>query len=128
MSRAQALTLGIPSTALEKSQPLYYAASFGDIFLIRKLLETDPELDVDAPGGRFLSSPLQIAGYRGHTAAARLLLENKADPMGVDIQNESCLLWSILRGYHDVDKLLTKSRAYLTAQDLEVAERYGYLA
>jgi hypothetical protein len=122
----RALTPNISSKALRISQPLYYAASFGVTPLIQKLLEANPAQDVDAPGGRFLSSPLQVAGYRGHTAAVRLLLDAKADPMSINALSESCLLWSILRGHHEVEKLLKDSGAYLTKRDSDEADNYGY--
>lgn len=124
----RALTPSISIRALEISQPLYYAASFGVTPLIQKLLESDPNLDVDAPGGRYMSSPLQVAGYRGHTAAVKLLLEAGADPMSVNAQSESSLSWAIIRGYHDVVELLTGSGAYVTKRDLALAEKYGYFA
>jgi hypothetical protein len=35
------------------TQPLYFAASFGIESLIRKILGTDPNLDIEAPGDRY---------------------------------------------------------------------------
>ncbi|KAE9371550.1 hypothetical protein N431DRAFT_484077 [Stipitochalara longipes BDJ] len=63
------------------TQPLYFAASFGVTSLIRKLLDTDPNLDIEARGGRAGSSPLHVATFRNRTAAVKLLLEANANPM-----------------------------------------------
>ncbi|RAK73166.1 uncharacterized protein BO72DRAFT_531283 [Aspergillus fijiensis CBS 313.89] len=65
---------------IETTHPLYYAASFGLVPVVKALLASVPGLDVDAPGGRYGSTPLFVACWRGHYEAAGLLLEAGADP------------------------------------------------
>ena len=112
-----ALTPDITRTKAKETHPLYYAASFGITSLIRKLLDSNPGLDVNAPGGRFCSSPLQVAGYRDHPAAVEMLLQANADPMAVNSQNESCLFWAVLRRHKEVRKLLEDHGAKWTSTD-----------
>ena len=119
-----ALTPNIALDSLQKTQPLYYAASFGITSLVQKLITSDPRLNVDAPGGRFESSPLQVAGYRHHPVTVKLLLESKANPMSCNRQGESCLLWATLRYDPEVQTLLRDHGATWTSQDNKLYRRY----
>jgi hypothetical protein len=119
-----ALTPDIPLEAVQRTQPLYYAASFGITSLIRKLLESDADIDIEAPGGRFASPPLQVAAYRNHPTAVELLLEVGADPMALNGQGDSCLHWAILRGHMEVQRLLRSYGATLTLQDVHNLKWY----
>ncbi|PYI27857.1 hypothetical protein BP00DRAFT_428931 [Aspergillus indologenus CBS 114.80] len=65
---------------IETTHPLYYAASFGLVPVVRAILASVPDLKVDAPGGRYGSTPLFVACWRGHYEAAELLLQAGADP------------------------------------------------
>ncbi|PYI17905.1 hypothetical protein BO99DRAFT_336654, partial [Aspergillus violaceofuscus CBS 115571] len=65
---------------IETTHPLYYAASFGLVPVVRAILASVPDLQVDAPGGRYGSTPLFVACWRGHYEAAELLLQAGADP------------------------------------------------
>lgn len=91
-----ALTPGIKRSLARCTQPLYYAASFGSTSLIRKLVSSDPDLDINATGSRFDSTALQVAVYRNHPAAVRLLLDYSADPGKCNKLGESCLFWAVL--------------------------------
>ena len=48
-----ALTADIDLQRIQNTQPLFYAASFGVTSLIQKLLESDPKIDIEAPGGLY---------------------------------------------------------------------------
>jgi hypothetical protein len=104
--------------AVEDTQPLYYAASFGITPLIRKLLDSNPEIEIDARGGRSKSPPLQVAAYRDHPAVVKLLLEAGADPMALNCLGESSLYWAIVRRHVEVQDLLKSYGATLTQQDI----------
>jgi hypothetical protein len=69
---------------IEATQPLYYAASYGLIPVVKAILESHPELDIDAPGGRRGSTPLFVACWRHQYNVVELLLQAGADPYIVD--------------------------------------------
>jgi hypothetical protein len=86
----------IPDAALEtirRTPPLYYAASYNMPAVVKLLLETTPKTEVDARGGRVISTPLHVACFRGALECVRLLLEAGADPNTTNNRNESCIFW-----------------------------------
>ncbi|MFZ2738338.1 MAG: ankyrin repeat domain-containing protein [Burkholderiaceae bacterium] len=58
--------------------PLHYAATAGQVAVIRLLLENDAYIDASSPNG---STPLMLAAMYGTASAVKLLLEEGADPM-----------------------------------------------
>ncbi|KAF4625355.1 hypothetical protein G7Y89_g12812 [Cudoniella acicularis] len=105
------------------TQPLYYAASFGIMSLIRKLLDSDPDLDINAKGSRFDSTPVQVATYRNHPAAVKLLLEGNANPMVVGSYGQNCLLITVLGRYAEVRELLRDYGVTWTEADADLLRR-----
>ncbi|KAH7136519.1 ankyrin repeat protein [Dactylonectria macrodidyma] len=69
---------------IKNTQPLYYAASFNMLSVLKILLRPSLRTDLNRPGGRFGSSPLFVAIWRGNMEAAKLLLEAGADSSLVD--------------------------------------------
>ena len=67
-----------------RTQPLYYAASFGLLSVVKLILEVDRVIDVDARGGRYNSTPLFVTCFRSHFDVARILLHAGADPNLLD--------------------------------------------
>jgi ankyrin repeat protein len=57
--------------------PLHYAATAGDVDMIRLLLEEHAYIDAESPNG---TTPLMMAAYYGGPMATKLLLEEGADP------------------------------------------------
>ena len=57
--------------------PLHYAATKGNIAIMRKLLEENAYIDAESPNG---TTPLMMAAYYGSPLAVKLLLEEGADP------------------------------------------------
>jgi hypothetical protein len=121
---AIALTPYTRLKSIQRTEPFFYAASFGMTSLMRKLKETEPDLDIEAPGGRGRAAPLQAAAYRNHPNAVKLLLEMGANPFSKNIEEESTLVWSILRGHKEVQKLLEEHGAWLTLEDEEKLRWY----
>ncbi|KPM43638.1 hypothetical protein AK830_g2938 [Neonectria ditissima] len=74
---------------IQRTQPLYYAASFNMLSVIKILLRPELGVDLDHPGGRFGSPPLFVALWRGNIEAAKLLLEAGANPYHCDSSFET---------------------------------------
>ena len=100
---------------IENTQPLYYAASYNLLPIVRVLVDgsdnnkdggdTD-KVDLDAPGGRGGATALNIACLRGHYDMAKILLEAGADPTKGDVFGAPPLSWARQRGNWDIVKLL----------------------
>jgi Ankyrin repeats (3 copies) len=80
----QCLHPHLSSKQVEAREPLYYAASFGLLPLVRSILTTQPDINIDARGGRFDSTPLFVALWHGNLQVVELLLKHGADPRPVD--------------------------------------------
>jgi len=57
--------------------PLHYAATGGQLEVIRVLLDSHAYIDAESPNG---STPLMMAAMYGTSSAVKLLLESGADP------------------------------------------------
>ena len=66
--------------SIRRTEPLYYAASYNMAAVLRLLLRPGTGVDVNRRGGRFMSTPLFVAIWRGNLQAAKLLLRAGADP------------------------------------------------
>ncbi|KAJ5594186.1 uncharacterized protein N7459_000394 [Penicillium hispanicum] len=76
----QALVRSMDASVIEMTQPLYYAASFGMIPVVKAILASDPEVDINAPGGRTGATPVFIAAWRHNNDMVEILLRAGADP------------------------------------------------
>ncbi|KAF5702752.1 ankyrin repeat-containing protein [Fusarium mundagurra] len=106
------------------SEPLYYASSFGLTDLVKSLL-TSEGVDVDARGGRYRSSALHVACYRGHIDIARQLLDCGADINLLDSDGRTALFWAKRLERKEIVDLLqepkyaqTKGHTVVTVSDL----------
>jgi hypothetical protein len=85
---------GASIKVIQSTQPLYYAASFGLTDVVRMILETEKDLDIDALGGRAQSSALHVATYRDHPNIMKMLLERGANPDLPNCIGETPLFWA----------------------------------
>ncbi len=104
----QVLLRSAPSETVEMTQPLYYAASFGLTSVVRTLIETDKDLNLESCGGRHGSSALHVAAYRGHYDVVELLLRAGADPRAENDLGETALLWARTKGFGEICELLIR--------------------
>lgn len=102
------LIAGSPLTFIENTQPLYYVASFGLTDVVRIILETEEDIDIDALGGRFNASPLHAAVFRDHLEIVKLLLERNANPNLPNSVGESPLYWARANDNERIQDLLRK--------------------
>ena len=100
-----------PLQHIKNTPPLYYAASFGLSEVVKILLETEPDIDVNALGGRALASPLHVAVYRNHLDVVKILLENRADPDLPNKEGESPLYWAAAHHNEEIEDLLRQHGA-----------------
>lgn len=106
--------IGLPDAgAVEQTQPLYYAASYDMVSIIKLLLKREPDLAIDARGGRFCSTPLFIACYRGNVEAAKLLIEAGADPDIMDSSSYTCRQEAKHRRLDELVKLMEEKKPRL---------------
>jgi hypothetical protein len=95
-----------PDNYVLNTHPLYYAASYGLTEVVRLILDTEKDIDIDKRGGRAHSSALHVAVYRDHLDVVKLLLERGADPKLPNDIGESPLYWARLNFNHEMADLL----------------------
>ncbi|KAJ5289055.1 hypothetical protein N7478_002085 [Penicillium angulare] len=76
----QTLLPGIDEQIIATTHPLYYAASFGMEAVVKMILEFDPDVDINAAGGRVGATAVFAASYRQQFETVDLLLRAGADP------------------------------------------------
>lgn len=96
------------------SQPLYYSASLGLTNLVKAILNNDPSVDLEAPGGRVGSTALQVACFRKQREVAVLLVIAGSDAFSLDGSGLeggfSSHFWAKADGWDDVVKLMEAKR------------------
>jgi hypothetical protein len=101
----------IPDVAYEqvrKTQPLYYAASFGLTDVVQLILESEKDIELNALGGRAISTALHVATYRNHIDVVKILLVRGADPNLCNESDEPPLYWAAVNASQEMQDLLLK--------------------
>jgi hypothetical protein len=97
-----------------QSQPLYYPASFGLTNLVKAILDNDPSVDLEAPGGLAGSTALQVASFRKQRDVAILLVEAGSDAFSLDGSalggGFSSHFWAKANGWDDIVKFMEAKR------------------
>ena len=95
-----------PASYVQNTHPLYYAASFGLLEVVRIILDTEKGLDINTLGGRVHATALHVAVYRDHINVVRLLLERGAEPNIPNDIGESPVYWAHVNRNRDMQALL----------------------
>lgn len=105
----------VPTAPLDiiPSKPLYYAARFGLLAIVRLMLATGGIKDLEARGGRVGSTPLHVAAAFGETEVVRALLAAGADVRERNAIGETGLYWATIFGYEEIVGLLKEAGATL---------------
>ena len=98
--------------------PLHYAATKGNIGIMRLLLEENAYIDAESSNG---TTPLMMAAYYGSPLSVKLLLEEGADPNLRNQGNASALDLALAAERHQSAMYI---RAFIEAWELqEIRER-----
>lgn len=91
---------------IHSSTPLYYAARFGLLLLVRLLLKTQGNEDLEKPGGVYGSTPLHVACWAGRTEVVKELLQAGANVHKINFDGTNGLYWAIMSGYKSIERML----------------------
>ena len=86
--------------------PLHYAASTGQVAVIRLLIENHAYIDAESPNG---STPLMLASMYGTAEAVKLLLDEGADPSLKNQQGLTAVQFAERASRPDAAELITKN-------------------
>ncbi|KAJ5614448.1 hypothetical protein N7528_008102 [Penicillium herquei] len=121
----QTLMPTVNEATIAATHPLYYAASWGMNSVIKMILEVDPDIDINAPGGRVGATAIFAAGNRQNFDTVELLLQAGGDPTIHD--PETCYNvfdLSMMSKWSGLREPLTK---WLSDQDPEIQKKYRQL-
>ena len=122
-SWVQCLIQSTDAASIRRTEPLYYAASYNMVAVIKILLRPGSGTRVDQRGGRFACTPLSIACFRRNTEAAKLLLEAGADPDAYDAVLTTPRNLAARRKMDDVLELMGKRMGRLSVSKDEPAQQ-----
>ena len=111
---------------IEDSAPLYYAARYGLLQIVRMILATDGTRSLEKPGGLFRSTPLHVAAWQGRTEVVAELLKAGASAKEINEEGKPGLIWAVLFGYTEIERMLREAGAELDDNALaDLAEEQG---
>ncbi|KAJ6125209.1 hypothetical protein N7471_012526 [Penicillium samsonianum] len=100
--------------AIDGTHPLYYAASFGMVPVVESILASEPDIDINAPGGRIGATPVWIASLRFNFEVVDILLRAGADPSirdpgsGLNVLDLLRMVPTRHRSYHGLRPILDR--------------------
>ncbi|KAG2777396.1 hypothetical protein PC129_g15373 [Phytophthora cactorum] len=108
--------------------PLFYAASSGNLSLVKWLISNGADIDMDysdrsgiepRDGDLGIFTPLQIACFRGHEGVATFLVECNAELSGTRRNGKTALHFASTQNHPAIVKLLIEAGADIHACDGE---------
>ncbi|KAG6969106.1 hypothetical protein JG688_00005468 [Phytophthora aleatoria] len=108
--------------------PLFYAASSGNLSLVKWLISNGADIDMDysdrsgiepRDGDLGIFTPLQIACFRGHEGVATFLVECNAELSGTRRNGKTALHFASTQNHPAIVKLLIEAGANIHACDGE---------
>ena len=109
----QAFTPHATRANIESSTPLYYAARFGLLPLVKIILFIEGTKNLNVPGGVHGSTPLHVAAWQGRTDVVRELLKAGADAREVNQDGKTGLGWAVKYGFVEIEQMLRNAGASL---------------
>lgn len=100
---------------IESSTPLYYAARFGLLPVVKMILEIEGTRNLETPGGVYGSTPLHVATWQGRTEVVQELLKAGANAREVNEERTPGLFFAVLYGFKDIERMLREAGARFDA-------------
>ena len=93
--------------------PLYFAARFGLLPLVKVILSVEGTKNLEVLGGLYDCTPLHVAAWQGKTEIVKLLLEHGANAEESNCEGKPGLLWAVKYGYKEIEQMLREAGANL---------------
>ncbi|OQE39061.1 hypothetical protein PENCOP_c007G09037 [Penicillium coprophilum] len=117
------------AVAIDKTHPLYYAASFGMVPVVESILASEPDIDINAPGGRIGATAVWIASLRFNFEVVDILLRAGADPSirdpgsGLNVLDLLRMVPTRHRSYEGLRPILARPAPWKVLQREEARKR-----
>ena len=98
---------------IESSTPLYYAARFNVLPVVKLIFQLEGTKNLETPGGVYGCTPLHVAAYMGNTTMVRELLRVGANAKESNDMGETGLMWANAGGHTEIADMLRKAGAEL---------------
>ncbi|KAJ5446410.1 NACHT nucleoside triphosphatase [Penicillium cf. griseofulvum] len=114
------------AVAIDGTHPLYYAASFGMVPVVESILASEPDIDINAPGGRVRATAVWIASLRFNFEVVDILLRAGADPSirdpgsGLNVLDLLRMVPTRHRNYQALRPILARPAPW---KEIELSER-----
>jgi ankyrin repeat protein len=86
--------------------PLHFAATLGDNNMVEFILANNADVNAATGPGDRSRTALHYAAYKGYQSVAEVLLANKADINTEDLQRFTPLIYAVIGGHKELEKLL----------------------
>jgi hypothetical protein len=121
------------AVAIDGTHPLYYAASFGMVPVVEYILASEPDIDINAPGGRVRATAVWIASLRFNFEVVDILLRAGADPSirdpgsGLNVLDLLRMVPTRHRDYQALRPILARPAPWKEIERSERRKRIDYL-